>query len=96
MGAFDEVDAQKAKRQRCRELTKEITSRRVAIWKDEYKLVKHWAEATKQSLLQEFFALPVFWLPRILYHWLSGAWLTQGFWTTSASKRERYSHLSKN
>jgi NTE family protein len=45
MRAFDEIDASDKSRNLCIQLTREITAKRVAIWKDEHALIKQWAEA---------------------------------------------------
>jgi hypothetical protein len=69
MRAFDELDAPKAERKRCKQLTKEITSRRVAIWRDEHKLIEQWAQATKQWPLKGLYPLHILYLPRMLCGW---------------------------
>ena len=69
MRAFDEVDAPITRRTRCRQLTKEITSRRVAIWRKEHALIKQWAESTEQLPLEDARLVHMFHLTPILRLW---------------------------
>jgi hypothetical protein len=69
MRAFDEVGAPKTRRTRCRQLTKEITSQRVAIWKNEHALIKQWAESTEQSPLEGARLVRMFHLTPIVQLW---------------------------
>ncbi|MGA2883820.1 MAG: patatin-like phospholipase family protein [Halobacteriota archaeon] len=66
MRAFDEVGAPKTRRTRCRQLTKEITSQRVAIWRNEHALIKQWAESTEQLPLEGTRLVHMFHLTPIL------------------------------
>jgi len=54
MRAFDEIDAPDQRRDRCRQLTGEITSRRVAIWRNEHELIRQWAD-TEEPPQKVFF-----------------------------------------
>jgi predicted acylesterase/phospholipase RssA len=69
MRAFDERDAPETRRTRCRQLTKEITSRRVAIWRDEHTLIKQWAESTEESPLEGAHLVHMLHLTPILRLW---------------------------
>lgn len=69
MRAFDEVGAPDERRDRLRQLTSEIISRRVAIWKNEHELIKQWAEA-EDSPPESFFPLHQFYVWSILRNWL--------------------------
>lgn len=77
MRAFDEVDAPSERRDRCRQLTSEITSRRVAIWKNEHDLIKQWAEA-EDSPSEGFFPLHQIYMLSILRDWLDGGRVNTG------------------
>jgi predicted acylesterase/phospholipase RssA len=69
MRAFDEIDAPDERRDRCRQLTGEITSRRVAIWRIEHELIRQWAEA-EEPQSEGFFSLRRFHVRSILHGWL--------------------------
>ena len=49
MRAFDLVNAPKAKSAQSGQLTEEITARRVAIWKEEHKLIEDWSDVIHRS-----------------------------------------------
>jgi len=49
MRAFDEVSAPDAKREKCEQLTEEITARRVAVWREEHKLIADWSDIKHRS-----------------------------------------------
>ncbi|HYA33281.1 MAG TPA: patatin-like phospholipase family protein [Candidatus Bathyarchaeia archaeon] len=69
MRAFDEIDPPDHRPDRCRQLTGEITSRRVATWRTEHELIREWEEAeTPES--EDFHWLPRFHVSRILPDWL--------------------------
>jgi len=88
MRAFDEVDAPDKRRDRCRQLTGEITSRRVAIWKNEHELIRQWAE-TEDSPSEGFFPLPRFHVRRIIRDWLDTGRVNTGILhTIRQQKRE--------
>jgi len=69
MRAFDEIDASDEQRDRCRQLTGEITARRVAIWRDEHELIRQWEEA-EEPQSEGFFSLRRFHVRSILHGWL--------------------------
>ncbi len=70
MRAFDEIDAPDQRRDKCRQLTGEITSRRVAIWRNEHELIRQWAD-TEEPPSEGFFSLQRFHVRSILPDWLA-------------------------
>lgn len=68
MCAFDEIDAPGQRCDGCRQLTSEIISRRVAIWRNEHELIRQWEDVEEPP--SGFFSLQQFHVRRLVADWL--------------------------